>query len=139
MNKLIDLFDGFRYKLINISYHDKETEDNDDSKENSSFEYYDTYKVLSYDKEKISIDFERIVSVNVGIQFDLSISYRIEHIITKEKLADLNEIDILAEIDNNIQFFSGGVMSYVSVLISEITTTFGRIPIVTSPEFTARE
>ena len=138
MNKLIDLFDGFRYKLINISYQDKETDDND-SKENSSYEYYDTYKLLSYDEEKISIDFERIVSVNVGIQFDLSISYRIEHIITKEKVADVNEIDIPIEIDNNIQFFSGGVMSYVSVLISEITTTFGRIPVVTSPEFTNRE
>ena len=131
MKNFLELFGRYRYKLQNISYVSKEEED-----DSEPFSFYDEYKLLESNSEKITIDYTRYAKTNTGILFDLSITFRIEHFYNNDQDYDLDDYDIPEEIDSNIDFFSADLISKVSLLIAEITSNFGQFPIITNPSFT---
>ena len=72
--------------------------------------------------------------------FELSVSYGAILKIKKEKEMDYNwnQIDLAEEFRMNGQFVLGNLMNRMSLLIAEITSSFGQAPLILTPRITPR-
>lgn len=72
--------------------------------------------------------------------FELSVSYGAILKIKKEKEMDYNwnQIDLAEEFRMNGQFVLGNLMNRMSLLIAEITSSFGQVPLILTPRITPR-
>lgn len=131
MKNFNEIFDGYRYKLKDISYNTIDIEDDENSEVEISF--VDDFDIVRNNDKILIIDFNRKLIMSGDALFNLSITYRIEHFVKQDENIHLKDYNIDEEIKKNIEMFSGNVMSKVSLLISEITSNFGTFPIITPP------
>lgn len=131
MKNFNEIFDGYRYKLKDISYNTIDIEDDENSEVEISF--VDDFDIVKNNDKILIIDFNRKLIMSGDALFNLSITYRIEHFVKQNENIHLKDYNIDEEIKKNIEMFSGNVMSKVSLLISEITSNFGTFPIITPP------
>lgn len=131
MKNFNEIFDGYRYKLKDISYNTFDIEDDENSEVEISF--VDDFDIVKNNDKILIIDFNRKLIMSGDALFNLSITYRIEHFVKQDENIHLKDYNIDEEIKKNIEMFSGNVMSKVSLLISEITSNFGTFPIITPP------
>lgn len=131
MKNFNEIFDGYRYKLKEISYNTIDIEDDENSEVEISF--VDDFDIVKNNDKILIIDFNRKLIMSGDALFNLSITYRIEHFVKQDENIHLEDYNIDEEIKKNIDMFSGNVMSKVSLLISEITSNFGTFPIITPP------
>ncbi|MGM9882005.1 MAG: hypothetical protein ACI31S_04100 [Bacilli bacterium] len=131
MKNFNEIFDGYRYKLKDISYNTFDMEDDENSEVEISF--VDDFDIVKNNDKILIIDFNRKLIMSGDALFNLSITYRIEHFVKQDENIHLKDYNIDEEIKKNIEMFSGNVMSKVSLLISEITSNFGTFPIITPP------
>ncbi len=131
MKNFNEIFDGYRYKLKDISYNTIDIEDDENSEVEISF--VDDFDIVKNNDKILIIDFNRKLIMSGDALFNLSITYRIEHFVKQDENIHLKDYNIDEEIKKNIEMFSGNVMSKVSLLISEITSNFGTFPIITPP------
>lgn len=131
MKNFNEIFDGYRYRLKDISYNTIDIEDDENSEVEISF--VDDFDIVKNNDKILIIDFNRKLIMSGDALFNLSITYRIEHFVKQDENIHLKDYNIDEEIKKNIEMFSGNVMSKVSLLISEITSNFGTFPIITPP------
>ncbi|MDI9493389.1 MAG: hypothetical protein QM289_02680 [Bacillota bacterium] len=93
--------------------------------------------VSVYDKTstKLTVKVTRNLKFDPEALFQLSISYLIHHYVKDEFLekVDWESYDLDNEITNDCDYFAGIGTETVSLLIGQITSSFGRVPIITNP------
>ena len=119
MMKFIELFDGFRYKLQNISYNTIESDDEEERELQIS--YKDSYDIVDSNNDVLVIDFCRKIITSDDILFDLSITYRIEHFVNKELIPSIFPNKILSSL-----LYSTLALYplYSKILLINVTTFF---------------
>lgn len=93
----------------------------------------DNYHVVSLLEKEITILFTREVTLDLVTGYTLSVEVEFKRF-AKE---GVNLDDILKGkiVDQNIDEISAPVMSYLSLLVAQITASFNRQPIITSPNY----
>lgn len=93
----------------------------------------DSYRVASLLEKEITILFTREVVLDLVTGYTLSVEVEFKRF-AKE---GVNLNDILKEeiVDQNIDELSAPITNYISLLVAQITASFNRPPIVTSPNY----
>lgn len=93
----------------------------------------DNYRVVSLLEKEITILFTREVILDLAAGYTLSVEVEFKRF-AKE---GFNLGDILKEeiVDQNIDELSAPITNYMSLLIAQITASFNRQPIITSPNY----
>jgi len=106
-------------------------------KKDIKISYIDTIKELNHDNEKLTIIVTRELKFTPKNFFSLAVSYYVEHFLKDEYIGifDWEKFDLSKEINDDIKYYSLNKMSRISLLISQITSSFGYNPIVTPPMF----
>lgn len=93
----------------------------------------DNYSVVSLLEKEITILFTREVTLDLVTGYTLSVEVEFKRF-AKE---GVNLDDILKGkiVDQNIDELSAPIMSYLSLLVAQITASFNRQPIITSPNY----
>lgn len=106
---------------------------------NTEHEKVDSLEIVVVDNTKAEID-DDSVSITLtrnavfkpDIVFDLTVSFKKVYKINK-KVKDQKNIDLNKLINDNIDDLVGEMASYASFLISQITSSGGKLPLVTPP------
>lgn len=93
----------------------------------------DSYQIIGLLSDEIDIIFTREVILDLESGFILTVSVEFKRY--AEKDVNLNELLTEEIIQNNIYDLFDPVTNYVSLIISQITSSFNRAPIVTSPKY----
>ncbi len=93
----------------------------------------DDYSVISLTQKEISVLVIREVILEFKQGYTLHIEVEMRR--TAQKGLDLTAVFNEEEIAKNISNISEPIMNYISVLISQITSSFNRPPVVTAPMF----
>lgn len=87
----------------------------------------------------LRIEFTRHVWFEPASVFDITATYFVEHELKQEgSLAEISQEQIDAEIRNDPGFYmqeSQGFVSRISMLISQITASFGGVPLISPPHY----
>ena len=83
MKNFNEIFDGYRYKLKNISYNTIDIEDDENSEVEISF--VDDFDIVKNNDKILIIDFNRKLIMSGDALFNLSITYRIEHFVKQNE------------------------------------------------------
>ena len=87
----------------------------------------------------LRIEFTRHVWFEPASVFDITATYFVEHVLKQEgSLAEISQEQIDAEIRNDPGFYmqeSQGFVSRISMLISQITASFGGVPLISPPHY----
>lgn len=128
---MLDIFSGKKsIELDSIRYKRFENEDvNKDVQIKLSLE--DVVSVETNEKY-LGIVLQRILKFEPVSPFDLEVSFIIKHYL-KEPDVDWEKIDVSELIEQNKSFFIQEQMETVSMLIAQITSAYGRKPIITPP------
>lgn len=97
----------------------------------------DSIEILDIDEEKIAYIVTREIHFEPKNLFEISVSYQVEYFF-KEGIKGaplLDKDEIKNQLYEDGEFFSDDEMGRVSQIISELTGTFGRTPLVTVPSF----
>lgn len=102
--------------------------------------YMDSLSIYDMTSDKLSVIVTRNLKFDPESLFRLSISYLIHHYVKDEfrKELDWESYDLDNEIAGNYAYFAGVGMEAVSLLIGQITSSFGRVPIITNPLFKSK-
>ncbi len=90
----------------------------------------DTIAVSTTEKS-LDVEFKRQIKFDPVELFDLSVSYVIRHRLKEQEKMDWNIIDVEKLVNENKEKFLGDFMDSVSLLISQITASFGGRPLIT--------
>lgn len=102
-----------------------------DPKQESKITYTDSFTMVSKNKDIVEFEVSRKIIGNLQVGFSLNVSAGVQ--IYAKKGVDLNTQLTDEIIQENIIAITKTVMSFVSSLITQITGSFGNIPIVTAP------
>ncbi|NLO09277.1 MAG: hypothetical protein GX129_05340 [Clostridiales bacterium] len=108
-----------------------------DSPETAKLVCKDELEILKIDEEKIDLIFTRKLNFEPKCLYELTISFGFSLVFNQNnKLeVDWNKIDFVKELKDDQNVVLGNIISRVSLLISEITSCNGFIPIITPPSF----
>lgn len=97
----------------------------------------DSIEIYEKSKDKLILEVVRDVNFEPEKLFSIRVSYLIEHHIKDELIGQLqwNDIDLEKEVYNDIPYFSGDQFDYVSLLISQVTSSFQSPPLITPPTY----
>lgn len=132
IDNLSDYFDAEQeYYLDQVSYN--RIRKNEETEE-YSLNCIDNIKVDTYD-DFIKLTVKRVLEFEPKEIFELSVSYGAILRYNKEKKEDYNweEINFAEEFRENGQFVLDNLMSRISLLIAEITSSFGQTPLILPP------
>ncbi len=89
---------------------------------------------ISGDTVKLTV--QRILKFDPEEIFNLSVSFGAILKFNKEKEGDYDweKINLAEEFQENGQFVLGNLMSRITLLIAEITSSFGQMPIISPPK-----
>ena len=127
---------GFSAKLDKVDYQSlPDPNENDDIRVNSS----SSYKIGLVDKDidKLVIFINREIKFTKNILFQIDIIAKIEISLDKETYNHLKSNSEIEEYANsslvmNKILLQTGIEDYISLLVAQITSTFGRQPLITS-------
>lgn len=95
----------------------------------------DTVEAKEIEGEKVIINVTRKVSFSPEILFDLSISYgAILKFNDNKRDVDWTSIDLSGEFKENGSFVTDNLFRRISLLVGEITSSFGQPPIIIPPQ-----
>ena len=93
--------------------------------------------------DRLRIDFTRKLYFEPASNFELTLVYFVEHFLKEENsLQDFTEDQIKAEVLEDEDFYfqnDRGFAARISMLVSQITSTFGGPPVILPPIFPLRE
>lgn len=97
----------------------------------------DTIKAKICD-DRVVITVTRELNFNPEALFKLAVSYGVilRFIPEKKNEVDWNNIDLAKEFQENGMFATGNLFNRISLLVGEITSSFGQSPIIVPPQFT---
>jgi len=123
------------FYLNNISYQriDKTIES-----DNHSLNCTDSINVDVYGDECVRVLVSRVLEFNPEELFEMSISFGAILRFVPEKVHehDWNNINMAEEFRYNGEFVTGNLMARISLLIAQITSSFGQLPLVLPPNVT---
>ena len=132
-------FEDVKYSLEKISYKTLRSVSSDKEVEMKPL---DEYKVQSLDFEKIVITVTRTISFEPKSHFSLSVEAGLFLPLTQNERKFVGSLDELnnytiTHIDTIIN--NSSLMETISLLISQISSSYGRVPIITPPIFVGPE
>ena len=93
--------------------------------------------------DRLRIDFIRKLYFEPSSNFELTLGYFVEHFLTEENsLQDFTEDQIKEEVSKDENFYfqnDRGFAARISMLVSQITSTFGGPPVILPPVFPLKE
>lgn len=135
------MFDFEKYFSLNqdlllkqIAYNSIEIHD---SPETAKLICKDDLEILNRDEEKINLIFTRKLKFDPNCLYEIIVSFAFSLVFNQNNKSELDwgKIDLIEELkkDNNVVL--GNIISRASLLISEITSCSGYIPVITPPSF----
>lgn len=92
------------------------------------------------EEEKVRLTVKRVLQFEPKEIFELSVSYgAILKIKEDKKSYAWDKIDLAEEFRENGQFVLGNLMSRISLLIAEITSSFGQPPLILPPVIASKD
>lgn len=92
----------------------------------------DGYRVISLMEKEITILYSREVILDLENGYTLSIEVEFKRF---AKECNLNDILTEEIVEQNIDELSAPITNYISLLVAQITSSFNRQPIITSPNY----
>lgn len=139
MNNLSDYFESEQeYYLDSISY--ERIEKNFSQTEVQIF-CKDVITANVFEGDKVRVTVTRELKFAPEILFKLLISYGVVLRIASEKKNDIDweKIDLSSEFRDNGSFATGNLFNRISLLIGNITGSFGQSPLIVPPQFLKTE
>lgn len=93
----------------------------------------DNYRVVSLLEKEITVLFTREVILDLATGYTLSVEVEFKRF-AKEGI-NLDNILKGEIVDQNIDELSAPITNYISLLVAQITASFNRQPIITSPNY----
>jgi hypothetical protein len=93
----------------------------------------DKCNIIEFTSSQITFLFSREINVQIDVGYKLVIEVEFKRFANEG--VDLKEIFTEEEIKKDIRLFVSPVTNYVSLLVSQITSTFNHAPIVTPPSY----
>lgn len=96
---------------------------------------------VDINQDIVKLTVKRVLKFEPEEIFELSVSYGATLKIKKEKKQDYdwNKIDLAEEFRENGQFVLGNLMNRISLLIAEITSSFGQEPLILPPVISPKD
>lgn len=139
INNLAEYFDPMqKYYLDKVSYNRFENNIHD---ENNSVEYLlncadDLMVDLLNDGVRVTIT--RHVSFEPKDVYELTVSFGALLRFNSEKTMDWTQVNLKEEFRNNGVFVTANLIHHISLLIAEITSSYGQMPLILAPDFIDR-
>jgi hypothetical protein len=97
----------------------------------------DKLEVEDTDERRINLIFTRVLKFEPSFLYELTVSFGFSLFFVKENMHEVNwnEIDIVKELLDDQSGLLENIMSRASLLISQITSCSGYMPIITPPVF----
>lgn len=123
---------SYTYALQHIHYENLEVLDNASQK---TLNCTDTIRAQRIDPAHVQLDYMRAMEFPTKDVFALSVGFRVLYTIDEKdtQAIDWNNVDIPAELIRSEDDSLHMIASRISLLISQITSSFGQTPIVTPP------
>jgi len=124
--------DEYEFYLQKVSY-DKMDNDIDDAE--NRFQCEDNFQAEVIEQKCVKLIVTRIIRREPAGIFELSVSFGAILTFNPEKIDeyDWHSINVAEEFKLNGDFVIGNLMSRISLLIAEITASFGQPPIILPP------
>lgn len=118
------------FYLQNISYNRLEKNE----QEKHTLNCFDNIQVDKSENE-VRITVTRSLKFDPEELFSLNVSFGavLKFVLERKNEYDWNKINLAEEFKNNGEFVTGNLMSRISLLIAQITSSFGQQPIVLPP------
>lgn len=129
-------FENVNIKLKNIEYKDL-----DPSIENVKVVFNDEFEFITCTKQEVVLHVQRTVTTNPIHLFELKIKIELRMALNqKEHKFDGNQNELKDYANEHITTIidNSRCMQTISLLVSQISSAYGRIPIVTPPNFITR-
>lgn len=96
---------------------------------------------VDINQDIVKLTVKRVLKFEPEEIFELSVSYGATLKIKKEKKQDYdwNKINLAEEFRENGQFVLGNLMNRISLLIAEITSSFGQEPLILPPVISPKD
>ena len=126
-----------RIYLNEVQYH--VIEDGEDAEEYELI-CSDNLEVSLEEDKGVQILLTRTLKINPRDLFELSVSFGAELIFSENKdQINWKAINLAEEFRNNGDFITNNLTSRISLLVSQITSSYGQAPLVTPPGFGKNE
>lgn len=124
----------YKYFLKNINYEKLDTDKID---KNVSMQCVDKISVEIIENRELSVVFTRKLEFKPEYAFTLSVSYGVILTFNNETKNEINwvDYDLTNEIIAGGAKYISSLISRASLQIAQITSTFGKNPIITPPNF----
>lgn len=129
-------FENVNIKLKNVEYKDL-----DPSIENVKVVFNDEFEFITCTKQEVVLHVQRTVTTNPIHLFELKIKIELRMALNqKEHKFDGNQNELKDYANEHITTIidNSRCMQTISLLVSQISSAYGRIPIVTPPNFITR-
>ena len=122
----------YQFYLNRIKYDRIESEHKDGE---VSLNCTDNISVTVNGDVGISLSVTRKMHFEPSVLFELEVSFGVDLLFVKEKQEEINwnEIDLANEFKQNGEFVLQNIMSRMSLLIAQITSSSGQTPLITPP------
>ena len=126
---------GFYLDTVHYNRIDKK-----DQAEEYSLKCIDNIEAVA-EEDAVRLTVKRVLKFEPEEIFELSVSYGAVLKIKEEKKKSFTweKIDLVEEFRENGQFVLGNLMSRISLLIAEITSSYGQPPIILPPVIASKD
>lgn len=138
ISNLADYFEAEQeFYLDKVLYH---RIDKKEQAEEYSLNCIDNIEV-QVNEDKVRLTVKRVLKFKPEEIFELSVSYGSILKIKAEKRGDYDweNINLAEEFRENGQFVLGNLMNRISLLIAEITSSFGQTPLILPPQIASKK
>ncbi|HCT62992.1 MAG TPA: hypothetical protein DIC19_02720 [Erysipelotrichaceae bacterium] len=130
-------FENVSYKLNHLIYTDFESTENE-----AQITITDSYEILNIAKKELILNVKRYISTTPSKLFELNIEVILNLPLNqKEKKFDGSIADLKSYVSRNVLSIinNSNAMETISLLASQITSAYARVPVITPPVFISED